>query len=499
MNNLSISIGTESQYSATSSQQFEESAFKQEGAGIFSFLFGSEKGIYATELVLRTFNDKIPQMACYIINDSLKEENKVGLNYAKQDSNGRTILHFLVLYSGQSPDAKQILINVLNKTDAKKSLNIQDAKKNTCAHYAMYLELDDIVKHLTDCGADLTIKNNEGLYIKLIQTPVKAEPSDIFVKLTTSNCSDTKQNKSNSAYSESVNNRLNNIVQTFVNAQQRDSDADTIKFNKDRLSDTAGSFKIPHNTDARSAEAELDTDKVMNMILKEFEASDPAQRGGSKKKTTKNMGKSKKNGKVTGKRKMITYSEMSFGGGSSSASEDPDNSDFNNERLHDIARAVNNKANEAHLNAIQRIKEILKLEDDEAKAVKAILYDKIKKEKNELTYLDRAVELEKMASDESVLKAIKKSSIKKMVETIKQVRSDKEKLSSTSSERPTEKSDKKKKRSQGRVLSYETSIDDSSSSSDSEVEQKSKKALELTDDSSTSSSSVGLYSAMSSD
>lgn len=495
MNNLSPSVGTESQYSATSSQRFEENAFKQEGGGIFSFLFGSEKGAYATELALRAFNDKVPQISCYIIKDSLNQDNNIALDYSKQDSHKRTLLHFLVLYSAYFPDTKELLLNILKSTDAKKHLNLQDDKNNTCVHYAMYLEMEDIVKLLADYDADLLIKNNQGYYIRLEQVPVKTEPSDIFVKITKKSCDKTKELSSDkrSSYTDSVNNRLDSIVQAFVNAKSRmDSDVDTIGFNRSQMTDGSTAYENDNHATRLSDKLnrDLDTDEVMNIILREFESDKPGQRGGAKKKTTR----AKKNGKVTGKRRMITYSEMSFGGGSSaSATSDDDSDSETNDALRDMARAVNNKASEAHTNAIVRIKEIMKLEDEEARAVKAILYDKIKKEKGELTNLDKAIELEKMASDESVLKTIKKSAIKKMVELIKTKHSEKE-MSTTSSEKT---SDKSNKRNRARVLPYESLTTDDSSSSDSEEEKKSKKILELTDDSSTSSDSSVVLSIMS--
>lgn len=502
MNNLSLSVGTESQYS-TSSKQFEANDLKQEGAGIFSFLFGSEKGIYATELALRAFKDKLPQISCYVVKDSLNVANKIALDFTKQDSEGRTLLHFLVIYSAYFPDVKQLFLDVLEKTNAKKGINLQDSKGNTAVHYAMYLELEDVVKELTSAGANLSIKNKEGLHVMLKPVQVESAPSDIFVKLT-SKCNQKQKkttdsrgtNDGNFEYSDTINSRLNNIVKAFTNSKRKqiESDVETIGFRPTDLTETvnsSNSVKIPRESFGEKIDS--NTDEIMAMILKDFEEANSQQKGGAKKRVVKE----KKNTKITGKRKMITFSEMSFGGGSDdeSSNDDDDDSDFDKEdsRLAEIARMINNKANDAHKNAIVRIKEILNLEDEEARAVKAILYDKIKKEKSELTNLDKAVELEKMASDESILKSIKKSAITKMVDLIRDIHS-KKTISSTSSEQSTEQSEPSQKKQknpkkQSRLLSYETTSDDSSTSSDSNTLERSKKVLELTDDSSTSSSS----------
>lgn len=511
MNKLSISVGTESQYSATSSQYFEENAFKQQGGGIFSFLFGSEKGTYATELALRAFNDKVPQISCYVIKDSLESSNDVTLDYSKQEKNKRTLLHFLVLYSAYFSEVKQLLTDVLKMTDAKNSINLQDAKGNTCVHYALYLELDDVVKLLSESGADLSIKNDQGYYVRLEKVPVKIEPSDIFIKLATSTCSNKKKqdqlsttsntianltNKENeSIRTDSLNDRLDNIVKAFMNLKN-ESDVETIGFNNKNITDSSVGF-FNEKKNMNDKQSDIDTDKVMNMILNEFKSEEndnnffDGQKGGSKKNLSVAGKKKKEN--FFGKRKMITYSEMSFGGSSENLEDtsDSEDSDFQNDdsdirsisSLKELARAVNNKASEAHNNSILRIKELMKLDDEEAKAVKAILYEKIKKEKTELSNYDKAMELEKMASDESILKSIKKDDIKKMVKLIK----DRQNQKTSSDTEKQEKTDKK--RNMSRAIPYDTISDDSSSSSDSRTLKRSKKMLDITSDSSTSSSS----------
>lgn len=494
MNNASLSVGTESQYSATSPNQFEAAEFKQEGGGIFSFLFDSEKGIYATELCLRAFNDKVPQISCYIIKDSLILENNISLDFTKQDKNGKTLLHFLVAYSAYFPDAKNLLQDVLAKTNAKNGINIQDSKGNTCVHYAMYLEIDDVVKVLASSGADLSIKNKEGLHIMLKTVDKEPAVSDIFIKVNNK----INNNKNNSSVNSDIATRLDDIVKAFTNAQRKnnlESDVDTIGL----ITDTAPSVKISNSV---SSNKDVDTEHVLSMIMKDFEIYNPSQqRGGAKKKTSKHgMSRASNNAKISGQRKMITYSEMSFGGASTTESDSMDESDFNNhnERLAEIARSINNKASEAHDNAILRIKSILKLEDDEARAVKAMLYDKIKKEKNELTNLDKAIELEKIASDEKFLKTIKKNDIVEWMNIIKKARQEKEQKKLEESSNTNDSSEKlnnkekpkkeKKSRQQSRFMNYESESDDSSDSSDSEV-KRSKKILELSDNSSTSSDS----------
>lgn len=518
MNNLSMSVGTESNL-ATSSQYFEENQLKQEGGGIFSFLFDSEKGNYATYLALKAFDDRFPEISCYIIKDSLEKSSDVKLNYSKQNNNKRSLLHFIVYYCKEMPEFKNLLNKILTNTDAKQYINIQDSKGNTCAHYALNQELFDIVNLLEKNGADLSIRNNDGLYIKYESEPVKLEPNDIFVKITNSN---SKKSNSNNKINnnvilndstEALNNRLANIVEKFVDINNKNvvSDINTINFTDaftDAQIDSKSGTKSGTKSDTKS---DLDTDGVITMLMREFKSNGQENTNNENKRSNSNYyvdnnsnifekidqfgGAKKKNQNFFGKRKMITYSEMSFGGSNHSNSDssyeinenfddmDIMDSDFDsNSSLKGLARSVNNKATEAHTNSFLRIKEIMKTEDEDTRAIKAILYKEIKEKKPELvSNYDRALELEKMASDESILKSITKSAINKMKEKLKEKYSEKQNSSS-------DKKNKKKPRELSRAVPY-NGDDSSSSSSNERMLERTKKLINLSDDSSTSSTS----------
>jgi hypothetical protein len=138
-----------------------------------------------------------------------------------------------------------------------------------------------------------------------------------------------------------------------------------------------------------------------------------------------------KHKKITGTRNMITYSEHvsndTYGG--DSVDDDEESYDSKYSTLSSIARVVTNQSSDAHRRSVERIKEILKVDDVEARAYKAILYEEIKKEGNKSNY-DKAMELEKRASNESILKKISKKDVANMIKLI----DDKYKLKQTSSE-----------------------------------------------------------------
>lgn len=454
-----FSIGTESQYSSASNNQ-------NGGGNFLSKLFGGgDKGLYATELALSAFSTKNPNVGCYVIKDALNNSYELDCS-VKDKKFKRTILHYLVMASKTDSEAKQLLLSVLETPNAKDNINAQDNELNTPSHYAVYLDLEDVASLLASNGADLTIKNAEGLSIKLDTVPKQSsvhtlpsaplQPSDIFIKITSQTCDSGKRERENvtDRNSSSIEDRLSSIVKKFVvTPRQADSDID---FSRDNLTFSDASH-IPFSRGNRlpavsesSVGGSVNSIDVLNMIMDEF-------RSGATQKGLQFGGKS---GSVTGKRRMTTYSEIS---GGASTSDDDSSSSSSLAELSELARAVDNKASNAHDNAVARIKELMGVDEDKARVYKAILYDNIKKEKPELNNYDRAVELEKRASDTNYLSKISKSNISKMEKIIKERKEMKQ--SSTSATSVTSESEKKpaKRVSKGKKEVIESSVTSESS------------------------------------
>jgi adenylate kinase/ribonuclease R len=115
------------------------------------------------------------------------------------------------------------------------------------------------------------------------------------------------------------------------------------------------------------------------------------------------------------------------------------------EQLSELSRMIENQAEETHKRVIERIKEILGVDEVTARAYKAWLYSKVKGEKPELNNYDRAIEMEKMTVRE-VLEQASSSQIEEIKSHI--VQKDKERKErppkeSLSSEEPTAKKEKK--------------------------------------------------------
>ena len=502
-NKSTLSIGTESQYSTTSPDF-------QSGGGMLSYLFGSNQGSYATELALDAFNNRVPQVGSYILKDAIIKS--YSLDFSKIDQNNRNLLHHIVIYSAYYSEVKQLLLNILSQSDAKKYINIQDNKLNTPAHYALYLGMEDIVKLLAENGANLTLKNSDGYSITLSEVPVNNEqnaPVDIFIKMSSQNCANDKDDLQD--LNEDVENKIDNIIKMFVRKTDSELMSDTIGFKKDQESDT--SFILPtkqqylsdlkqqkeqqlkqqlkqqreqqqreqqreqqqreqqqreqqkeqqreqqlkqqteqtEQTDQQTVQSDIDSVDILNMIMNEFKQETKIQQGGKKYN-------------VSGKRKMVSYSELSIGG---SSDHDTSIEESDSDDLSSIARAVENKASEAHKRSVERIKEILGIEEIKAKAYKALIYEMIKNEHSELSNYDKAMELEKRASDEKVLKSFSKSDVTKMLKLIEErQREREERMSSSSSEKPVKSKSKKfkKSKSESTSMSSESGLETISS------------------------------------
>jgi hypothetical protein len=443
-NNVTLSIGTESQYSETSPDI-------QSGGHFLSFLTGSNEGTYATSLALDAFNKKIPQTAYFVITNALK--NSYSLDFSKTDQDGRNLIHLIVESFEYCPERtliKQILLDIFKNGNMGKYLNAQDNKLNTPCHYAMALatkydvldsDMQDIIKLFAQSGADLTIKNANGFSVALKSIPVRSEPivnvqlpinlqqndSDIFVKMTNQNCSERSDE-------ENVGTRLDKIIKMFTNKKENDRDtADTINFNGNQISDTSISKTVPVSRvpvlTQSSENSDLNSIDVLNMIMNDFRKG-KMQQGGSKT--------------MIGKRNIVTYSEVSIGGNSESTKDDSSEDSDDVRSISSMARAVENKATEAHKRAVERIKELLNVDETEARAYKALIYDAIKKDSPQLSNYDKAMELEKRASDKNALKAFSKTDIKNMVKIIAERQKEREVSSSTSEVKLEKKKGSKK-------------------------------------------------------
>jgi len=215
-----LSISTESNYSATSD-------INQSGGGLFSFLYSDDKASTITQLCLEAFADKQPYVAYYLLDNALK--NNVCINFKLKDDSGKTLLHYLVLYCTYSPNIKQLLIDCMRFSECRKYINEQDNLLNTPAHYAVYLDEQDIIKYLAECGANLKLKNSKGYHIspEIVYDSVqeKVPTQSVFTII----------EKPNPTEYDDLNQTLKQLLGQYVRSSD---ETQSIGFRRDELTET---------------------------------------------------------------------------------------------------------------------------------------------------------------------------------------------------------------------------------------------------------------------
>ena len=132
-------------------------------------------------------------------------------------------------------------------------------------------------------------------------------------------------------------------------------------------------------------------------------------------------GKSSKTGgsaTTFGHRKLTTFSDFQLGG-SEELSETSSDRDKKREQV-----------DELHKETVQKIMEALGVSEKEAKVYKSYIYKKVKNDYPDLAYLERAIQMRKLADDVNMLKSISKDEISELSETLDRVRAEKEKKKS---------------------------------------------------------------------
>jgi hypothetical protein len=458
----------------------------QTGGGVFSYLFGSDKGETTTELLFDAFEETRIEPVLFLLNNSL--DKKYNLNYSKKSSSDKTILHYLIIYSNFFCSVKQLLFRFFNETNIKDSINEYDGKGNTAGHYALYFEMTDILDMLVKCGLDLSLKNCNGHSIDIVESDDDYEDGVSIVSISKSKPSATFQKildqESNKDYSSSSNSS---------------SELDSCRSRSAKSVASIVTNYIPQQSNTLDFVYDSELDEL---IEPSYVKKDLPRRSNSAVSIlldtlNKHTSVPDKIVMLTGGKKSKKINKLSESSELSQSTTDMS--------LFRMANEFENKASKAHENAVNRIKEILKVSDSEAKAYKAILYETIKKEQPELSNYDRAMELEKRASNVDELNNVNKTQLKEMIKIIEKRMAEKElklsesSASSSSDLQETSKSSKSSKYKLSKKKNDSTDSTDklSTETSETEKKKKNKKNKDLTSMSSKSSlSSLSSFSSL---
>jgi len=438
--------------SENNSDNISDIVYEQNGGGILNSLFGTNE---MDKLLLDSFSDGRPDVACYL----LCKIKKCPQNICKTDETGRNLLHHMTIFASHGNMVIHIgkIFRSCGKTKLKKALNTQDKLGNTPIHYATNLGFNNLVKLYIDNGANITIRNNKGEYVAEDNASDRKSQNttvDVSIIIPSPHSDERIINEENPLIIPEFSNTdsLNTIH--FINEIEKElvKKHNNKALVKDLDKDLDNNAVIISNTTDSDT---ILTEQIIEEILNKTKKIEPNaikldinkdlsdnMVGGAKKKSKKQK-KNKKLGRlISGERKIITYSEISksdknysdifvksdksYKSEKNTKSEEYTitlkeavNSDDSN--ISDIARQLNRQSSDIHERAVLKIIELLKLDKNnendiqKARNYKAAIYRTVKEKNPLLNNFDRAVEMEKSITLET-LKSINIEKVTKEIE-----------------------------------------------------------------------------------
>lgn len=364
-------------------------------------------------------------------------------NPSLQDNEKMTLLHYAVRDYNDSARAVEVVNELLKRNNVSEFINIKNKDGNTPLILAVKNENNPLIELLMNKGADETIVNNDGFRVE--RAPVPTNDTD---NLQTGGIID--------------------LVNRFIN------------INENKTESSIPDTWILTDENSQTQSGGVDTDQLIEELKRSKLDSSTYQ-------DTQNGG----NRIFVGRRKMNGYRESGIKNKkldtymtSVSSSEPGD--------VHFLQRMFKNQSSEIHDRTVTKISELLGVERDVARAYKAALYNKVKENHPELNNLDRALEMEKMATKD-VLKKIDITSWQELLE--KKDNERKQREQETSEESDEKKSSKKKKKEKKASTKKPKKSDDKEDKEDKKKKTDKKKPAKR--NSSRMKLSEGNYSATS--
>lgn len=134
-------------------------SINNQDGGCFSSYSCSE----INSILLQAFTSKKPDVVCFLLENLKTNIDKLDV----KDKHDRNFLHYFVLYNNYEV-INQYLIKILKNKDicsVRDAINVQDILGNTPLHYAVLIGNNTIINLLDERGAKKKIKNNEGTFI----------------------------------------------------------------------------------------------------------------------------------------------------------------------------------------------------------------------------------------------------------------------------------------------------------------------------------------------
>ena len=363
--------------------------------------------------------------------DALSQKNYAALNFlvnsseikklSNTDNHGQTILHLLVQNYKEDPQVASVVKNILSRSDVSKFINIQDKNGNTALHLAVIAGLDNLCDDLVRAGANKSLKNNFGQSIdsetetesripEIVKSPVSDNSTkSVFI---------SKKELENQSIKKEDTQFVNNVISNLTNAKLSTDTSEARGFTEFNVT---GSVMPSAQTKERNNNYSeysnlINTSEFIDDLVSKY--NNPKQSGG--KIMTRKLNT---NSHLRSEFGMSMNKTSSVNIVSSSTDEESEKSQSSG--MSELSRMINNQATEIHERTIKKIMELMKINEQEARTIKAYIYNEVKNQHPELNNFDRAVEMEKRVTKE-YLEKLDSSKLKELSEIISTKQKEKE-------------------------------------------------------------------------
>jgi hypothetical protein len=424
-------------FSETSSEPFYKSqkSIKNQNGGFF----GLGETDYS-ELLFDAVRQNNVEALLYLVNSQVIKK----INY--QDKHGQTILHMVLnnLVTGKNIQKVTIITNaILARPDIKDLINIQDVNGNTALHLAVIAGQDELCDKLIKAGANPLLKNSAGLFIESETETANLNPVQPVQPVQNVVVNEKPITNSESVFiskkelTDTKANNLSDKEQCFIN-KLIESITGTHKENTSEAQgltniETTVVPNIKGGNNFSEYSELINTSEFINDFVSKYQKGGKAKAKKSRKLNTNSQ------------LKLESSMEMPKISQTSALNIDSDDSDKPSSvsEMSELSRMINNQATEIHERTIKKISEILGVGEQEARTIKAFIYNEIKIQHPELNNFDRAVEMEKRITKDN-LENLDKKKLKELSDVISEKQKAKSESESTIEE-PKVKATKKAK------------------------------------------------------
>lgn len=398
-----LSVGTEFSLDANTISSIQP----QRGGSIFSFLnpFKSVNG-KAENAVLDNLNAGKFSDAAVIIENGLVE------NYCAKDKNGRNILA-LLYENRQNPAVRSLIDKVVGTESGKKAINEPDNDGNRVAHILAKKGDNEGIEQAKNQGAILSLTNNDGQRVATdSESGMSATSAIPPTNIQEAASIQPAVAPANLAGGNEIDRNISHLFSAMRrNTRQVDSDmtdmaTDTLR-TPTQMAGTATSIAIPTNTE-----------EFVTSLVKAYSGKVSGhQSGGGKLNVIESM--------IAGKRKMRHHRKSSKKTSKHSMKRSTADSDTEMNRMHSqLDEMIRSQGNDIHERVVKNIMDLLNVDETKARVYKAILYARVKRDHPNLSNLDRANEMQKLATKEN-LEQIDKKEYDEMADIIAKKKAEK--------------------------------------------------------------------------